>query len=72
MHMAIGNLAIPVCKREFIRQKVCIDLEHVQGSLFSLGLGFVCGTLSLLDFSKEVSMQGWVSLAGLSQLMGFF
>ena len=37
--------------------------------MFSLGLDIVCGTLGLLDLCKEVSMQGWVSLACISWLL---
>ncbi len=35
--------------------------EHDRTSLFSLGLGLVCGNLRLLNFSKEISRQEWVS-----------
>ena len=47
-------------------QEVCVELEHVHGSLLSFGLDLVCGFLGLFDFRHKVSLQCWVSWTGLS------
>ncbi len=35
-----------------VRQQACVELEHDWGSLFHLGIGFLCGFLGLLDFRQ--------------------
>jgi hypothetical protein len=47
-------------------RKVPIELEYVRDSLFFIGLGVVCSFLGLFDFRHKFSLQGWVSLTGLS------